>query len=233
MLLPTGEVLFSPSSSDVECYEPDGGPQDAWRPVITSIHRSGKPAAHHYRLNGMQLTGLSQANIYGDDCNPSTNYPLVRLRNHKTDEVFYARTYDFSTRAVSTPSAPQSVRFSAEHIPYGHYEICVVANGISSHCVHFDHNRPEKPCGCDDCRRHDADCTCHDSCKRDWCCEEEAMLDPELVAMRAELKSVQHSIRRLSATMKIEKPHREPKDRKKVEDADESARARQPRQPKK
>jgi hypothetical protein len=233
MLLPTGQVLFSPSSSDVECYEPDGGPQEAWRPVITSIHRSGKPTAHHYRLNGMQLTGLSQANIYGDDCNPSTNYPLVRLRNHKTNEIFYARTYDFSTRAVSTPSAPQSVRFSAEHIPYGHYEICVVANGISSHCVHFDHNRSEKPCGCDDCQRHDSDCTCHDSCKRDCCYEEEAMLDPELAAMRAELKSVQHSIRRLSATMKIEKPHREPKDRKKVEDADESARARQPRQPKK
>ena len=28
MLLPTGQVLFSPSSGIVQCYTPDGGPQD-------------------------------------------------------------------------------------------------------------------------------------------------------------------------------------------------------------
>jgi hypothetical protein len=121
MLLPTGQVLFSPSSSNVQCYTPDGGPQDAWRPVISSVELQGfLPSTAHYLLKGTQLNGLSQANMYGDDCNPSTNYPLVRLRNGITGQVFFARTYDFSARGVATGTYLQSVRFSAAHIPYGH-----------------------------------------------------------------------------------------------------------------
>ena len=64
------------------------------------------------------MNGLSQANFYGDDCNPSTNYPFVRLRNLKTNQVFFARTYHFSTRAV-LPTPPQSFRFSAAHFRTG------------------------------------------------------------------------------------------------------------------
>jgi hypothetical protein len=37
------------------------------------------------------------------------------------------------------------------------------------------------------------------------------MLDPELERMHAELEGLQHSIHHVSATMKIEEPHREPK----------------------
>ena len=50
------------------------------------------------------------------------------------------------------------------------------------------------------------------------------MLDPELAKLRDELGSLQHSIHRLSATLKIEEPHREPKDRKEVEDDEEKER---------
>ncbi|MFI5264762.1 MAG: hypothetical protein ACHQM6_09630, partial [Candidatus Kapaibacterium sp.] len=32
MLLPTGEVLFGPSTTNIQLYEPDGAPQEAWRP---------------------------------------------------------------------------------------------------------------------------------------------------------------------------------------------------------
>ena len=35
MLLPTGQVLFSASSPNVQCYTPDPGPQEAWRPTIS------------------------------------------------------------------------------------------------------------------------------------------------------------------------------------------------------
>ena len=120
MLTPTGQVLFSPSSRHVECYTPDGGPQDAWRPVIKSITQHGtNPATDYYHVEGLQLNGLSQANVYGDDCNSATNYPLVRLRNLKTGDVYFARTYHFSTRAVSAPNAPQSFRFTAKNVPYG------------------------------------------------------------------------------------------------------------------
>ena len=223
MLLPTGQVLFSPSSSDVQCYTPDGSPQDAWRPVINSINRHGAPSVtDYYLLKGLQLNGLSQANLYGDDCNPATNYPLVRLRSLNTHQVFFARTYHFSTRAVSTPNAPQSVRFSAAHIPYGHYELCVIANGISSYCVHFGHHHPHKPCGCDVCRRQEAECACHEVCKPHPCCEEELVIEPEIIELRGEIKSLHNSIHRLASLIKIEEPHRESKEVRKNEKVDDN-----------
>ena len=227
MLLPTGQVLFSPSSSQVQCYTPDGGPQDAWRPAITSVHRHGTPPlVDQYLLKGLQLNGLSQANLYGDDCNPSTNYPLVRLRSLKTHQVFFARTYDFSTRAVSTVNAPQSVRFSASHIPYGHYQLCVIANGISSHCIHFGHHHPHKPCGCHLCRQQEGACACREQCKPEPCCEEEVVIEPEILALRAEINGLHRSIHRLASMIKIEEPHREGKEvRKKGQPEEEDGSA--------
>jgi hypothetical protein len=223
MLLPTGQVLFSPSSSDVQCYTPDGGPQDAWRPVINSINRHGTPSVtDYYLLKGLQLNGLSQANLYGDDCNPATNYPLVRLRSLNTHQVFFARTYHFSTRAVSTPNAPQSVRFSAAHIPYGHYELCVIANGVSSDCIHFGHHHPHKPCGCHVCRRQEAECACHEVCKPHPCCEEELVIEPEITELRSEIKGLHHSINRLASRIKIEEPHRQSKEVRKNEKVDDN-----------
>jgi hypothetical protein len=211
MLLPTGQVLFSPSSSNVQCYTPDGGPQDAWRPVITSITRHGAPSATDYVLEGLQLNGLSQANLYGDDCNPSTNYALVRLRNVTTHQVYFARTHHFSTRAVSTINASQSVRFAATHIPYGHYELCVIANGISSRCVHFGHHHPHAPCGCHPCRCQEEG-TRPDVCKPDPCREEHALVEPDIIELRGEIKGLKRDIDRLSSSIDIDEPHRERKE---------------------
>lgn len=223
MLLPTGQVLFSPSSSDVQCYTPDGNPQDAWRPVINTVTRHGTSSAtEYYHLKGLQLNGLSQGNMYGDDCNPSTNYPLVRLRNVKTDEVFFARTYHFSTRAVSTPNASQSVRFSAAHVPYGHYELCVIANGISSHGFHFCHQLMHKLCGCQVCLQQEAGCDYHKICSPDSCCAEASMVAPEIIELRAQIKRLQNSVHRLDSLIKIEEPHRERKEVTKEEQERES-----------
>ena len=219
MLLPTGGVLFSPSTDEVECYIPDGFPQDAWRPVISSVSHHHSPSGSYYFLKGLQLNGLSQGNLYGDDCNPATNYPLVRLRDPKTHHVFYARTYHFSTRAVSTPNAPQSVRFDASHIPYGHYELCVVANGISSHCIHFGHHHPHRPCGCHVCRCQE-ECRC-EKCKPDPCCCEEAHgMDPELAELHEEVRSLRRATHRLASIARVEEAHQARKDRHKDEDHD-------------
>ena len=227
MLLPTGQVLFSPSSSDVQCYTPDGYPQDAWRPVISSVTRHGTPSAtDYYLLKGLQLNGLSQGNMYGDDCNPSTNYPLVRLRNLKTHQVFFARTYHFSTRAVSNPNAPQSVRFSAAHVPYAHYELCVIANGISSYYVHFGHQAPQKPCGCQVCLEQEAGCACHEVRKPDRSCEESSVIGPEFIGLRGEIKRLHNSVCRLDSLIKIEEPHREHKEVTKKENEEEEHKKR-------
>ena len=127
MLLPTGQVLFSASSPNVQCYEPDGGPVASWRPTITTIHPNGSGS---FTVTGTQLNGLSQANIYGDDCYPATNYPLVRLTG-SDGSVYYCRTSNFSTMAVGA-SGTQSATFSITGVPWGPYELEVVANGISS-----------------------------------------------------------------------------------------------------
>lgn len=222
MLTPSGQVFFSPSSSQVYCYTPDGGPQDAWRPVVDSIARHGSASTtDYYLLKGKQLNGLSQGNLYGDDCNPSTNYPVVRLRNPKTGHVYFARTYHFSTRAVSAPGEAQSVRFSTAHVPYGHYELCVIANGIPSECVHFGHHHPHKPCNCHACRRQEGTCGCHQPCKPDPCCEEVLVIEPEIIELRHEVRHLRSSIHRLDSLIKVEEPHREHKEVKRKEDDEE------------
>jgi hypothetical protein len=226
MLLPTGQVLFSPSSNKVECYTPDGSTQDVWRPVIHSISRHGiSPATTYYLLKGLQLTGLSQANMYGDDCNPSTNYPLVRLRNLHTGQVLFARTYDFGTRGVATGALLDSTRFSAAHIPYGHYELCVIANGISSRCVHFGHHHPHKPCPCDDCRRQEATCCCREIPKDECRCKEEIVIEPEIIELRGEVHRLAAGVHRLSSLIRVEEHHRERKEvTKKLKEEEEEER---------
>jgi hypothetical protein len=219
MLLPTGQVLFSPSTSTVQCYTPDGGPQDAWRPVISSVVRQGiSPSTFVYLLQGVQLNGLSQANMYGDDCNPSTNYPLVSLRNTSTGQVLFARTHDFSTRGVATGASPQSVRFSAEHVPYGHYELCVIANGISSHCVRFWHHHPFQHCHCEDCCRQKSECCCP-GIDKEYVCDEKQPMQPEITSLRNEVHRLSRSVDRIAARIEVKEPHREPKEVKQHEKA--------------
>jgi len=208
MLLPTGQVLFGPSSSNVQCYTPDGGPQDAWRPVISSVEHQGLSSPTvHYLLKGTQLNGLSQANMYGDDCNPSTNYPLVRLRCSVTGQVYFARTYDFSTSAVATGQAPQSVRFSAAHITYGHYELYVIANGISSNCISFRHHRLCQACGCKECCREKPDCCCEPIGEK-----ENAMPEPDIIALRSQVHQLSRSTERFGSRIVVEEPHQQPKE---------------------
>ena len=133
MLLPTGQVLFSPSSNNVQVYTPEGAPREEWRPTISAIVSNGQISQDYLLLQGTQLNGFSQANMYGDDCSAATNYPLVRLRNSVTGRTCYARTFAFSTMGVATGHSLQSVRFSVSGLPAGNYDLSVIANGISSH----------------------------------------------------------------------------------------------------
>lgn len=203
MLLPTGQVMFSPSSNNVQIYTPAGGPEEHWRPAISAIIRHGTPT-DYWLLKGTQLNGLSQGNIYGDDCSPFTNYPLVRLTNITTKEIYYCRTYDFSTMGVATGHVLQSVRFSAQGLPHGHYDVCVVANGISSHCVSLCHHRPKKLCDCSACR-------CHESCDITCCEEEKEAMDPEVIRLYRRIEILERTVQGLATRIKVGEPAREPK----------------------
>ena len=132
LVVPSGKVLFSSQSNKIAIYTPDGAPNAAWRPVISSFPASVF-AGHTYTLSGHQLNGLSQCSTYGDDATMATNYPIARLTSNASGAVIYCRTANHSTMAVATGAATvtTSVTIPAG-TPVGAYTLVVVANGIPS-----------------------------------------------------------------------------------------------------
>jgi hypothetical protein len=130
--LPTGQLLFTDFTSDVEVFTPHGTYNKAWKPTVTSspsVVTRGKS----YVIRGTQFNGLSQGAMYNDDFQDATNYPLVRIVNLATKHVFYCRTHDHSTMAVATGSQPVSTHFDVPvGIETGSARLYVVANGIPS-----------------------------------------------------------------------------------------------------
>ena len=130
--LPTGQIMFTDYSQDVELFTPKGTFKKAWQPTITSVPTTithGKT----YTVKGKQLNGLSQGAAYGDDFQNATNYALVRIKNNATGHVFYARTHNPSTMAVATGNKIVSTKFDVPAgIETGASTLDVVTNGIPS-----------------------------------------------------------------------------------------------------
>jgi len=148
LVLPTGQILLTDGSADVEVYTASGTYQSAWQPTINSFPSSVTPRSTNNSLTGWQLNGLSQGAMYGDDAQSATNYPLVRIINNATNHVFYAKTHNHSTMAVATGNAVVSTQFDVPAgIEMGTSRLEVVANGIPSPAVtiqvgghkHLDH----------------------------------------------------------------------------------------------
>jgi len=130
LLLPTGEVLCSVRSNDIQIYQPDGAPSPTWAPTISTLPTSITTGST-VSLEGTKLNGLSQANSYGDDAQMATNFPIVRIE--RDDEVHYCRTHEFSTMAVATGQATCSTAVDIpSDIRGGGAKLCVVANGIAT-----------------------------------------------------------------------------------------------------
>jgi hypothetical protein len=197
MLLPSGQVLFSASSNNVQVYQPDGGPQMAWRPTIISITQTGLWLEPSYQLQGTQLNGLSQANIYGDDCYPATNYPLVQLTDPRNGDVYYCRTYSFSAMGVATGTALQRVQFSTESVPPGTYDLRVIANGVSSFKYGFLISK--KPYFIDHPLKREFEWygkLVSEGDPYNWINQ---IIDPEINVVRQQLKSLQNGLARLNS----------------------------------
>jgi hypothetical protein len=132
LVLPTGQLLFSDLSTDVEVFTSKGTFKNAWKPTITSVPTTlthGKT----YVVKGTQLNGFSQGAAYGDDFQDATNFPLVRITNNATSHVFYAKTHSFSTMGVQTGSTAVSASFDVPSgIETGASSLQVVTNGIPS-----------------------------------------------------------------------------------------------------
>lgn len=132
LMLPTGQVLYTDFSSDVQVYTPTGAPNDAWRPTITALPPTLVPG-QTYTIQGTQFNGLSQCSAYGDDATNATNYPLVRITNTVTGHVYYCRTFNHSTMGVATGATPTSTNFTVPaNLEAGASMVEVAANGIPS-----------------------------------------------------------------------------------------------------
>jgi hypothetical protein len=132
LVLPTGQILFTDDTTDVEIYTAKGKPDTSWAPVITSFPNQITPGKS-YVISGMQFNGLSQGAMYGDDAQMATNYPLVRITNNASHHVFYARTHDHSSMGVATGKNKVSTHFDVPpNLETGASKLVVVANGIAS-----------------------------------------------------------------------------------------------------
>ncbi len=93
LVLPTGQILLTDFSDDIEIFTPSTGPTWYGRPLVLFGPLLLSPG-NSYRVVGAGLNGLSQGAAYGDDVQAATNYPLVRITNLKKRDTFFtaART---------------------------------------------------------------------------------------------------------------------------------------------
>ena len=132
--LPSGQILFTNSSDQLGLFTPSGSPSPSWQPQVTQVTANGDGS---FTLTGTQLNGISQGAAYGDDAEMDTNYPIVELIN-SSGNVYFARTYDWSSTGVATGANSVSTLFQPPaDLPPGAYSLVVVANGIASAPISF------------------------------------------------------------------------------------------------
>lgn len=133
LMLPTGQILFTDYSTDVEILTSTGSPYSGWTPEVTLP--SALPTftrGSTVVLQGYNFNGASQNNAYGDDFQDATNYPIVRFTNVSTGHVFYGRTHDHSSMAVGYTGPTSTHVDIPASMETGSANMQVVVNGIAS-----------------------------------------------------------------------------------------------------
>ena len=130
LVLPTGQILFTDFSRDVELFNSTGVYPGIAPSVLlaTPVLTRGQTIT----LMGSRFNGASQAGAYGDDYQAATNYPIVRFTNVATGHVFYGRTHDHNTMAVGYPGPTYTKLDIPANMETGQSYLEVVANGIPS-----------------------------------------------------------------------------------------------------
>ena len=155
--LPDGTVLASAYTNLLHVYQPDGSPLAAGKPAITSITANADGSFH---LAGTGLNGISEGATFGDDAQMDSNYPLVRVTDNASGNIYYARTFNWSGTGIQTGSATVTTEFT---LPAGlctpggmnvggnrSLSLVVVANGIASDSfpMTFQCGAPNNSCAC-------------------------------------------------------------------------------------
>lgn len=137
LLLPTGEIMETDFSGDVELYSQAAS-------TGTSCHSTGSPApelswmpsaltrGHTYTFYGEQLHGISAGVSYGDDAQAATNYPIVQITNRATGHVQYARTHGFSNFSLARGASSSAQLDIPSTLESGTSDLVVIANGVAS-----------------------------------------------------------------------------------------------------
>jgi Kelch motif len=132
LVLPTGQILLTDFSNDVEIFTPN----DRTAPLLSHPLVTSTPLllgkGQTYSIGGFGFNGVSQGAAYGDDAQAATNYPLVRITNLKSGDVFYARTHDPSSMAVASHSFVSAKFDVSASQATGPSLLQVVANGVGS-----------------------------------------------------------------------------------------------------
>jgi hypothetical protein len=131
LLLPNGQILEDDGSNDVEVYSAKTRVARHTTPAITSVSTSLTPGST-YPISGTRFNGDTQANFYGDDSQQATNYPLVRITNNGTGDVFYARTHGTSFMGIGSRKKVSTSFDVPSGIETGASNLVVVANGVAS-----------------------------------------------------------------------------------------------------
>jgi hypothetical protein len=130
LLLPTGQIMYTDYTNDVEIFTPTPGNYN-WVPSAY-VKSPALTRGHTYLMIGTKLNGLSQATAYGDDLQCATNYPIVRLTNVVTGHVFYCRTHGHSSMAVGYTGPVKTQLDIPANMETGPSNFEVIANGIPS-----------------------------------------------------------------------------------------------------
>jgi hypothetical protein len=131
LMLPTGQIMFTDYTNDVEIFTSAGSNYPGWNPtalLTNSVLSRGTSTV----LFGSKFNGASQNNAYGDDFQDATNYPIVRFTNVATGHVFYGRTHDHSTMAVGYRGPTYTHLDIPTNMETGATNLQVVVNGIPS-----------------------------------------------------------------------------------------------------
>jgi len=131
LMLPTGQIMFTDFSNDVELFTSAGSPYTGWNPTVllsNLVFTHGTTV----RLNGSNFNGASQNNAYGDDFQDATNYPIVRFTNVKTGHVFYGKTHGHNTMAVGFHGPSYTYVDIPASMETGETDMQIVVNGIAS-----------------------------------------------------------------------------------------------------
>ena len=136
LVLPTGQILLTDFSNDIEIYTPAAraGDDDIRRRIAPAILQSPfvLQRGRTYQIDGFRFNGVTQGAAYGDDAQAATNYPIVRITNLTTSHVAYARTHDHSSMAVASNDLASTHVDVPGSLERGPSLLQVVVNGIAS-----------------------------------------------------------------------------------------------------